>query len=157
MNDLQKLIDDARLAAKCLCDEGSFETGQAILEDCADRLAELQGERDTLVAAAYEDAAKICTGCTDRPAPIPASKFRRMEIGLQFAHTQLALAWNDADKIRARTSDDAKAALEQVKREAHEEAIKEVARHVSDLPEINATRVALNILALIEKDKTDES
>ena len=38
----QKLPKDARLAAKCLQETGSFETGQAILRECADRIEELE-------------------------------------------------------------------------------------------------------------------
>jgi hypothetical protein len=38
----QKLPKDARLAAECLQKTGSFETGQAILRDCADRIEELE-------------------------------------------------------------------------------------------------------------------
>ena len=34
----EQLAADARLAAKCLADTGSFETGQAIINDCADRI-----------------------------------------------------------------------------------------------------------------------
>jgi hypothetical protein len=40
----QKLPKDARLAAKCLQETGSFETGQAILRGCADRIEELKAE-----------------------------------------------------------------------------------------------------------------
>jgi TolA-binding protein len=43
-DDLMKLNlpKDARLAAKCLADSNSFETGQAILKECADRIEELE-------------------------------------------------------------------------------------------------------------------
>jgi len=37
----KRLIADARLAAKCLKDTNTFETGQAILNECADYVEEL--------------------------------------------------------------------------------------------------------------------
>jgi hypothetical protein len=40
----QKLPKDARLAAKCLQETGSFETGQAIFRECADRIEELEAK-----------------------------------------------------------------------------------------------------------------
>lgn len=40
----KRLIADARLAAKCLKDTNTFETGQAILLECADYIEELLKE-----------------------------------------------------------------------------------------------------------------
>ena len=46
MSDMtnEKLAADARLAAQCLAETGSFEMGQAILKDCADRIEALQSQ-----------------------------------------------------------------------------------------------------------------
>jgi hypothetical protein len=38
----EHLVKDARLAAECLKDTNTFETGQAILLDCADRIEYLE-------------------------------------------------------------------------------------------------------------------
>jgi hypothetical protein len=42
----EELCKDARSAAKCLKDTGTFPTGQGIFLDCADRIEALTAERE---------------------------------------------------------------------------------------------------------------
>lgn len=58
---LDALVKDARLAAQCLQDTGSFEIGQAILREAADAIAALRARAE----AAEADAERLAEALED--------------------------------------------------------------------------------------------
>lgn len=112
---------------------------------------------EQLVAAAYEDAAEKCAQAfaTHVTEAIygEAGNAARREAAANMAEYLL-------HQIQARTPDDAKAALERVKQEARNEALREAAQSAFDCQNpflAPSARIAVrdSILAIIEKDATD--
>ena len=64
----EELCKDARSAAKCLKDTGTFPTGQGIFLDCADRIEALTAELAKAVEALREIAGEC--GCSTARAII---------------------------------------------------------------------------------------
>ncbi|MHA7852234.1 Lar family restriction alleviation protein [Roseovarius sp.] len=90
-----------------------------------------------MVAAAYEAAWRVIwprplNGPPRKPTADDGPEYRQ-------AYQVQLLAWRDAQEIRARTSADAQAALDRVKREARNEALDDVLKEVEGyLPEFGA-------------------
>lgn len=115
MTYTDKLIEDARLAAGILAQAGEFETGQAILLDCADaltaqqkRIAELERDKERLI----EDRARF----PDRPdwvGDMIGAHYGNMENRIRSAESY-------TDQYRMRWS------MEQRKRQELEAALEDI-------------------------------